>query len=618
MAQQAAENPLRDKLIKGIELQRSGEFEKAQRCYKQVLKKAPQNADALHLLGVSYRQLGFPMRAIEYIQKALKAKPNQSVFYANLARAMLDIGTDAESLLAVTDKALACNPMEKEALNIRGIALGKLKRNEDAEEIFQRLIVRFPDFGDAYRNYGHLLRDAKQHDKALAFFYKALLLEPNNPKNYVERARCRLEMKDFDTSQGELAEALERFPDDPDLKHEAARLLFSVSRTHEGVRFAEEAVAANPSDYHAQVTLAVSYLMLGRGQDTIDTILNAKKLAPESAVSGLDWNLSLAYLSVGELEKGWDLHEARFTDRKAASKPVEFAKPKWQGEDISDKTVFVWGDQGLGDALKSSTMLPDLAARCRKVIFAASGKAIDFMRPSFPDIELIEHVPAKGGLETIDIDYDVTANITDLAGHFRRDIESFRTARSPVYTFDKERTKAYLSQIKGAQDKPVIGFAWRSKNLEKYRSRYYLSAPDFFPILESHDAVFVNLQYKAVAKELDYFRARLGDRFHHFEDVDLFDDLLAAGDLTAACDLVVSANTSVADLAGVLGVPCVRFGPVEPPLLLGESSPPWYPAMKYVYIDESRLTSEITPDIAAAMKDELSRIYPHARNERLG
>ncbi len=618
MATQTAQNPVREKLIKGVTFQKAGEIEKAQRCYLQVLKKAPANADALHLLGVTYRQQGYPKRAIEYIQKAVRVNPNQSAFYANLARAMLDIGTDADSLLAVAEKALTLNPNEKEALNIKGIALAKLKKHSDAEEVYQQLIVRYPDFPDAYRNYGQLLRDVKHHDKAVPFFFKAIMLDPGDPKNYVERARCRLEMKDFDTSQAELAEAIERFPDNGDLKHEAARLLFSISRTHEGIRYAREAVAANPDDYHSMVTLAVHLLMLGQGQETIDTIQKARKMAPEGAMSGLDWNLSLAYLSIGDLENGWDLHEARFRDSMASSKAREFPKPKWQGEDISDKRVLVWGDQGLGDALKSSTMLPDLAERAKEVVVELSEKGATFLQYSFPDIEFIVQKPPVDGVVTVDTDYDITANITDLARYLRRDIESFQKVKFPIYSINKDRAREYLSRIPGADEKPVIGFAWRSKNLEKYRSRYYLSVPDFFPIIEDHDAIFVNLQYKAVQKELDFLAGKLGDRFHNFEDVDLFDDLLAAGDLTSICDLVVSANTSVADMAGILDVPCVRFGPVEPPLLLGQPSPPWYPSAKYIYIDESKLTTEITPDIVAVMKQELAKVYPQVRRNRLG
>ncbi|MDN3718841.1 hypothetical protein QW131_05515 [Roseibium salinum] len=153
--------------------------------------------------------------------------------------------------------------------------------------------------------------------------------------------------------------------------------------------------------------------MLGRGRDAIDTFLKAKKLGPEGA-AGIDWNLSLAYLSEGDLKNGWAIHEARFADSQSQSVLREFPKPTWAGEDISDKTVLLWGDQGLGDALKSGTMLPDMAKRARKIIFEVSAKAIPFYERSFPDIEfrLASAAPDK---QTDDIDYDVTANITDVA-----------------------------------------------------------------------------------------------------------------------------------------------------------------------------------------------------------
>ena len=142
MATQTAPNPLREKLVKGLSYHQSGEIEKAQRCYKLVLKKAPTNPDALNLLGVTYRQLGSPKKAVEYIQKAIAQNPNQASFYANLARAMMDIGTDSESMLAVSEKALSLNPKEREALNIKAIALTGLQQFEEAEAIFS-LISRY-------------------------------------------------------------------------------------------------------------------------------------------------------------------------------------------------------------------------------------------------------------------------------------------------------------------------------------------------------------------------------------------------------------------------------------------------------------------------------------------
>jgi len=615
MATQTAPNPTREKMLKGLGYQKSGEIEKAQRCYKQVLKKLPNNADALHLLGVTYRQLGYPKRAIEYIQKAIGVNANQAPFYANLARAMMDIGTDAESMLAVSEKALSLNPQEKEALNIKGIALTRLKRTDEAEEIFQQLLVRYPDFGDAYRNYGLLLRENKDYEKAIAFFHKAVQLNPDNPQNYIERSRCRHEQKDFKVAEAELAEALERFPDNADLKHEAARVLFSISRTDVGVKYAEEAVEDNPKNYHRLVTLAVQYLMLGRGQEAVNTFLKAKKLAPAGA-SGIDWNLSLAYLSVGDLTNGWALHHARFGDEKSTANKRIFDAPEWEGEDISDKTVLAWCDQGLGDALRGCTMLHELIERAGKVILEVAPKTVPWFQRSFPEVD-VRATQINPDMTTNANDFDLTANLVDMAKYFRPDFQSFRNARTPPFSFDLKLAHTFFERLKGRADKPIVGIGWRSRNLAIYRARYYLSAPEFYPIIDMEDVTFVNLQYLSALKEIQFFEAKSKGAFVNFEDVDLFDDLEAAAALTACCDLVVSANVSVTEISGVLDVPTIRFGPQEAALTLGQDAVPWHPSTTYLRMDENKLAVDMVPTIKQTLEDQLSRFDPSRRNKRL-
>ncbi len=496
----------------------------------------------------------------------------------------MDIGTDSESMLAVSEKALSLNPKEREALNIKAIALTGLQQFEEAEAIFKSLLVSNPNHGEVYTNYGLLLRKNNRFEEALTFFKRAEMLAPDNVENCIEQARCRLELKQFDASLEAIDKALERFKNNPLLLHEKARVLFSISRAHEGLKYAEEAVRGTPGNYHCKVTLGVHYLMLGRGQDSIDILQKAKEEAPGGVISGLDWNLSLAYLSMGNLE---------------------------------DKTVLLWGDQGLGDALKCGTMFLDIQARAKKLILEVSAKSVPFFQNSFPEI-LVRPGTPKDDQAPEDADYDITANMVDLARYFRRDFESFKKAPYPVYKFNQEKAREYLGRLPDADKKPIIGVSWRSRNLEKYRARYYLSAPDFAPILDAEDAIYVNLQYMALQKELDFLVARSEGKFTYFPDVDLFNDLMAAADLTAICDVVVSANTSVADMAGILGVPCVRFGPVEPALLLGQANPPWYPSMKYIYIDETHPTVEMVPQVIQVMREELAAGYPGKRNERLG
>lgn len=617
MATQTAPNPLLQKMQKALALQKKGEFEKAQRIYKAVLKKAPNSADATHLLGVTYRQLGYPQRAFDLIREAIELAPDRAAFYANLARTMSDMeGTTPDSVLAAADKALTLNPNLVEALNLKAISLSKLDRTTEAEEILQHLIVQHPNYTDAYRNYGVLLRDNNDHDKALVFFNKAALLDPDNPENYIERARCRLVMKDYDNSGSELTSALEQFPDNGNIKHEVARLLFSQNLTHEGLAYAKAAVAENPDDLHRQVTLGVHLLMLNCPTEAIGHFKTARKLAPEALI-GMDWNISLAYLALGNLKKGWALHPRRFDDKAAQVVRRKFSVDTWEGEDISDKTILVWADQGLGDALKAGTMLPQLQQRAGKIIVELSDKASRFMQNSFPDIQfrVAAMTPEFGAIHK---DYDLHTNITDLARFFRNDLSDFTNALCPAYTFDKDRARGYFERLKTDGSKPIIGVSWRSRNLAVSRARFYLSVLNYFPIIESTDAIFVNLQYKCVEKEIRFLSGKSNGKFINFEDVDLFDDLDGAAALTACCDLVVSANTSVADMAGILDVPSIRFGQMEPALTLGQQNPPWYPSMKYMLCPADRPAAAFVPEIIKEVVDWRSTFSPERRNSRLG
>jgi len=611
-------NPLLEKMKKALALQKAGEVEKAQKIYKLVVKKAPNSPDANHLLGVSYRQLGNPKRAFDYIQKAISLAPDRAPFYANLARTLSDMtGTEPESILAVAEKALSLDPNLLEALNLKAIALSGMDRKLEAEEIFQQLIVRYPDFSDAYRNYGILLRDNKVYDKAIAFFNKAALLDPGNPENYVERARARLACEDFKNSEAELADALERFPKNGNIKHEVARLLFKMGETGAGLPYAIEAYEDGPRDYHRNVTLGVHYLMLDQPKKAFDRFKAARDLAPPSFV-GLDWNLSLAYLALGDLENGWRLHTARFDDKASQVMRRTFDVPAWEGEDISDKTVLVWADQGLGDAIKAGTMLPDLIPLAGKVIIELSKKATPWYQKSFPET-LCRPAAFDNDMKALNSDFDVHANITDLARFFRNSLEDFEKAKRPAYAFDQDQARGYLERLKeNGSSKPIIGVGWRSMNLAVSRARLYLSAPQFAPIMDFEDVTFVNLQYAAVKREIDFLRAKTKGAFVSLDDVDLLDDLPSAAALTACCDLVVSANTSVAEFAGVLDVPCFRFGQNEPALLLGQDNPPWHPSQRYFLLTSEKPATAVVPDLRAAISEWLETYSPEERDRRLG
>ena len=71
----------------------AGRLAEAEGIYQQILAVAPQNADALHLLGVIAHQAGRHDHAVELILKAMALAPGNPAFYSNLGAAYRKLGS---------------------------------------------------------------------------------------------------------------------------------------------------------------------------------------------------------------------------------------------------------------------------------------------------------------------------------------------------------------------------------------------------------------------------------------------------------------------------------------------------------------------------------------------
>jgi Flp pilus assembly protein TadD len=67
--------PVDQILRQGIEAQKAGEIQDAERLYRSVLHEQPANPDANHLLGVLSHQMGEAEIAVRLITKAVQTNP---------------------------------------------------------------------------------------------------------------------------------------------------------------------------------------------------------------------------------------------------------------------------------------------------------------------------------------------------------------------------------------------------------------------------------------------------------------------------------------------------------------------------------------------------------------
>src|SRR5215472_10326563 len=125
------------RLQRAMQLHRSGNLTLAESVYRELLAEAPQDASALHLLGVIEGQKGNPESALELFGRSLGIDPRQALAHSNRARVLLELKRLDEALQSARH-ALQLEPRLIEALHHAGSALQRLGRTREALESYQR------------------------------------------------------------------------------------------------------------------------------------------------------------------------------------------------------------------------------------------------------------------------------------------------------------------------------------------------------------------------------------------------------------------------------------------------------------------------------------------------
>jgi tetratricopeptide (TPR) repeat protein len=155
----------------------AGNLVQAETLYKQVLQAAPNQPDALHLLGLIAKQKGDHKTAIQLMRKALSFNPNYIEAYVNLGATLQEQNNLTESAECYR-KALALRPNYAEVHSNLGVVLKAQDNMPEAAESFVRAIALKPDFAEAFANLDSLLKEMTEPAEALVYYRKVLAISP--------------------------------------------------------------------------------------------------------------------------------------------------------------------------------------------------------------------------------------------------------------------------------------------------------------------------------------------------------------------------------------------------------------------------------------------------------
>ena len=555
------------------EIQHGG-MESAEKLCRQALAIRPHEAEALHLLGVVLGQTGRNERAVELIQEAITLNPADAMAHTNLAVALHALGRSEEAL-GHLEKADERAPESPHTLRNYAVVLSDLGRWWEAATYLERWQKQEPNNAVVYRWIGDWHSRQNLRQQAVPYYLKALELDPGELDAAGNLGACLV---------------------DGGQRESALALLCKI-------------VELNPEHAGAWSNLGVAAKNLGDLNTALRCFDRALTLEPGDAKSL--WNRSLCLLGMGRLAEGWTDYEWRW---KAGAVPRELpsVQPQWEGSDPAGKTILVWAEQGLGDQIAFSSLLPDLMRAGARCVVECQWRLVNLFQRSFTGAEVLPMCePPHPRMRQPDIDFQLP--MASLARWFRPTVEHFPNHRGYLVP-DPMHVAQWRERLSALGEGLKVGICWRSGMSRGIRSTYYSQLSQWGPILTTPGIEFVNLQYDECGEELKEAEDLFGARLHGWKDMDIKNDQDRLAALITTLDLVISAGTAVDQMAGAVGAPTwVLMRGAGDWWGLGTDHSPWYPSARSFQCG----ASEAWEPMIARMASEL-RCLVDNRNGRDG
>lgn len=592
----------------GVDLHNAGRLDEAAARYRAVLAVQPRHAATLSFLGVLRQQQGALEEAVSLTGAAVRADGGNAVYLLHHGNALQSAGRTVKAL-GIYQQAMRLAPNSADIATNLGCALRTLRRYEEAEAWQRRAVAAEPRHALSHLNLGGVLADMGRRDEAAAVLATAIALDPGLVAAYHGLAVVQTDLGRLPAAHQTLARAWSLAPGRADLASALGTLAQAEGRLAEAVEWHRQAAAAAPDVAEIHYNLGNALMALGRGGEAADCFRRALALQPglfaaatnlshalaasaapaerealldrvvaETGLPAARFSRGVLRLEQGRLAEGWPDYNARF-DGELARFGRQLPCPRWDGADAPGRTVLVWREQGVGDELMFASVLPDLAAAypAMRFIFECDARMRALFARSLSGIT----VRAAYQGETPATDFHLP--LGHAAALVRSTLAGFPARADGGYLrADATRRADWGQRLDGLGPGLRMGLCWRSTLQTRDRRHAYLDAADVAPLLVLPGVHAVNLQAQLSGEELAAFGRLPGAALHGWSDLDLMQDLDGVAALIAGLDLVVTAATSIGELAASLGVPVWRLAPGRDWTHLGTGVRPWYPAMRII------------------------------------
>lgn len=545
---------------------RAQRFAEAEKLYRRVVEADDGHRGAWHHLGLVSLGQNKLAEAAECFERVLRLVPNHVDALTQMG-IVLARQEKLKEAIPRFRKAIELRPENAKAHNNLGVALTQLGKRDEGLACYKEAVRLQPDYAEAQFNLALALADRKQADEAIGCYKRALQIRPDYSEALFNLGLLLVSERRAAEAVVLLEQAVRFKPDNPEAHNNLALALADLGRLEESIASCDAALRLRPLDAKTHMNRANALASVGKVEEALACYDFALSLQPDYV--NARWNRSLAWLSEGDFERGW--HEYEWRWKKPETKSRRLPRPRWEGEPLQGKTIFLWCEQGVGDTLQFVRYAALLKAKGATVWQECPAHLV----PLLSTCRSIDRVLAEGGPP---LEFDCHAPLMSLPLHCRTTLDTVPAA-TPYLFADPQATERWQSEL-GEPEGLKIGVTWQGNPKHRWDRHRSFSVQWFRSLAMLEGVKLYSLQKGKGTEQLPAAS---------FPIVDLrprLDKLGGGFEQTAAAiealDLIVTCDSAVAHLAGAVGKPVwvPMSALADWRWLRHREDSPWYPTMK--------------------------------------
>jgi len=343
----------------------------------------------------------------------------------------------------------------------------------------------------------------------------------------------------------------------------------SISQPKQALACYAQAFLENPDMGAAYNNYGNVVREMGFPERAYGFLQNAIDLNPNDTVA--QFNLAVAYLLAGDLDRGWRQYEKRWKFEHLDGKLPQFSEPRWEGQDLKGKTILITGEQGHGDNIQFCRFAEQLVFMGANVYICVDYNLKPLLENSF-----MSAVTVLGNNDPLP-KFDYWSPIMSIPGFLGVTYKNL-PHKLQYLTPGKDCRLAWQDRL-GKKTKLRVGVCWSGRRDSWINQHKAVPFEKIFGLIQRNPQYeWINLQVDCTAEEESQLIA---------QGVKAYPGTISNWNDTAGLimnlDLVIAVDTAVGHLTGALArpfwLPLNQFGQ-DWRWLLKRNDSPWYPSCR--------------------------------------